>query len=165
MSAIEITRRGGFTSIFDWFTGPSSRRDEGIATVDAPWSGERADGGASACTVAVPGMMDAHALFARALRENSNQEQDWLWLSTMVTGEGELRYCLERALYINPHSEEARRELARLARHPLAPPPARWARRRPRCRPAPIATVVADGPADGGEQVSALSSRRDADAG
>jgi hypothetical protein len=93
-------------------------------------AGESAAGGGSACAADAPGAIDARALFARVLRENSNLEQDWLWLSTMVSGETELRHCLERALYINPHSVEARRELARLSRRQQAPPPARWPRRR-----------------------------------
>ena len=133
MSTIEITRRGGFASVLDWLqeslTGQYLRR--GAAVVgDAPWSGECADAAVSAHALNEPKALNAHTLFARAVREHSNLEQDWLWLSTMVTGEGELRYCLERALYINPDSSEARQELARLARRQGAPAITRW----PRCR-------------------------------
>ena len=57
-------------------------------------------------------------LFAQGVREDSNLELDWLWLFTRVASISERRYCLERALAINPHSEMARAELAKL-------PPAR----------------------------------------
>jgi hypothetical protein len=133
MSTIEITRRGGFTSALDWlregFTGRHLRRGAAVAD-DAPWSGESVGDAANALAFAGPRAIDARALFARAVREHSNLEQDWLWLSTIVTGEGELRYCLERALYINPDSAEARQELARLARRQQTPPITRWHRRR-----------------------------------
>jgi hypothetical protein len=133
MSAIEIARRGGSASLVDWLRRGlnrwPSRRGAGPAASQGLLAGERVDGLASACAADAPGALDAHALFARALSENSNLEQDWLWLSTIVASEGELRYCLERALYINPRSQEARRELARLARrHPnptVAPRPRR----------------------------------------
>lgn len=108
MSAIAIPQRGGLAAILAWLR---------TAVAGQPaLRGERADGVAGACALDRAAETDAGALFARCLREQSNLEQDWLWLSTMVTGEAELHYCLERALYINPRSEEARRELARLAR-------------------------------------------------
>jgi len=53
-------------------------------------------------------------LFAQGVRENSNLEMDWLWLYTQVISPAERRYCLERALAINPHSEIGREELAKL---------------------------------------------------
>jgi hypothetical protein len=58
----------------------------------------------------------AHAtqLFAQALHENSNLELDWLWYAANMTGDGERRYCLNRALTINPHSDLARSALAKL---------------------------------------------------
>lgn len=134
MSAIECRQRGGFTPVLDrlreGLAVPPSRRGDKAAAGDAPRVDERAGDVASACTLAGLGAIGAHALFARALRENSNLEQDWLWLSTMVDGEGELCYCLERALYVNQHSAAARRELTRLARHRPALPRARWPRRR-----------------------------------
>ncbi len=54
------------------------------------------------------------ALFAQALHENSNREMDWLWLETQVTRNVGRRYCLQRALTINPHSDIARRQLLAL---------------------------------------------------
>ena len=53
-------------------------------------------------------------LFVQAIADNVNLELEWLWLATKVTREEERRYCLERALYINPYSATARHELARL---------------------------------------------------
>jgi hypothetical protein len=53
-------------------------------------------------------------LFAQALRDDSNREMDWLWLYTQMPRVSERRYCLERALAINPRSEMARTELATL---------------------------------------------------
>ena len=54
------------------------------------------------------------ALFAQALHDDSNLELDWLWLAAQVTRTVERRYCLQRALYINPHSEIARQQLLKL---------------------------------------------------
>jgi len=54
-------------------------------------------------------------LFFEALRDDSNLEADWLWLASNVLRDHERRYCLKRALRINPHSEIARHELAKLA--------------------------------------------------
>lgn len=59
----------------------------------------------------------AAQLFARALQEDSNLERDWLWYATKMTSSAHQRYCLRRALEINPHSEAARRALAKLALH------------------------------------------------
>src|SRR5262245_25854269 len=39
-------------------------------------------------------------VFALALRDDSNQELDWLWAYMQVTREDQRRYCLERALAI-----------------------------------------------------------------
>lgn len=53
-------------------------------------------------------------LFVQALRDDSNQEMDWLWLYTQVSRTAERRYCLDRALAINPDSEMARAEYSKL---------------------------------------------------
>lgn len=55
---------------------------------------------------------EAEGLFAEALRDPSNLELDWIWLAGQVRRASERRYCLERALYINPASHAARRMLA-----------------------------------------------------
>ena len=64
----------------------------------------------------------AHAthLFAQALHENSNLELDWLWYAANMTGDVERRYCLNRALAINPQSSLARSALAKLPKHAQA---------------------------------------------
>ena len=56
----------------------------------------------------------AARLFAQALHENSNLELDWLWYATNMTRDTERRYCLKRALEINPNSEMASGALAKL---------------------------------------------------
>src|SRR5690349_24711080 len=61
----------------------------------------------------------ASALFAQAVRDNSNLELDWLWLATQATLAAEQRYCYERALYINPASVPARRALKQLPPAPV----------------------------------------------
>jgi len=48
-------------------------------------------------------------------REDSVYEMDWLWASTQVTAPEEVRYCLERALYINPDNPVTERELSKLS--------------------------------------------------
>jgi len=53
-------------------------------------------------------------LLASAVEDGSNLEMDWLWLATKVPAGNERRYCLLRALAINPASEIARRELQSL---------------------------------------------------
>jgi ABC-type antimicrobial peptide transport system ATPase subunit len=56
----------------------------------------------------------ADDVFAEALRDDSNYELDWLWAYVHVSGVARQRYCLERALAINPQSEMALRALASL---------------------------------------------------
>ena len=64
--------------------------------------------------VSTPALSTSSERFAVAVRKNSNLELDWLWLATQVTRDAERRYCLERALYINPRSDAARQALAKL---------------------------------------------------
>jgi hypothetical protein len=64
---------------------------------------------------------DANEVFARAMREDSNLELDWLWAAVQQTETERRRYCLERALAINPHSQLANRELAELAARQAMP--------------------------------------------
>jgi hypothetical protein len=60
---------------------------------------------------------DARAaqLFAQALHEDSNLELDWLWYATNMTSVAHRRYCLRRALEINPDGELAQRALSKLS--------------------------------------------------
>jgi hypothetical protein len=50
-----------------------------------------------------------------AARANSAEEMDWLLAAAIVTDAAKRRYCLERALAINPESEPARQALAKLS--------------------------------------------------
>ena len=59
----------------------------------------------------------ATQLFAQARDEDSNLELDWLWYAANMTSTAHRRYCLRRAIEINPDSEMARRQLAKLALH------------------------------------------------
>jgi hypothetical protein len=49
------------------------------------------------------------------IREDSNYEMDWLWAAEQVSATEETRYCLERALYINPDNRETQRALRKLS--------------------------------------------------
>ncbi|NTU78515.1 MAG: hypothetical protein HGA45_03790 [Chloroflexales bacterium] len=53
-------------------------------------------------------------LFDMALRAASSLELDWLWLYMQLSDRARRRYCLERALSINPQSAIARREMEML---------------------------------------------------
>lgn len=65
----------------------------------------------------------ARALLTQAVQLDPRFEVAWLWLSSTLDAPAERRYCLERALQINPASEPARRGLAQLA-EPAAVTPA-----------------------------------------
>lgn len=56
----------------------------------------------------------ASELFSQAIQEDSNLETDWLWYAGRLERDDERCYCLQRAVQINPRSQPARRELARL---------------------------------------------------
>lgn len=58
--------------------------------------------------------MRAEQLFAQAVQENSNLELDWLWCAANMSRVDQQRYCLRRALEINPDSDLAKRALAEL---------------------------------------------------
>jgi hypothetical protein len=53
----------------------------------------------------------------RAVDANSPNEVDWLLYTSMITDEAKRRYCLERALAINPGSVIAATALAKLSDH------------------------------------------------
>lgn len=84
--------------------------------------GRLADHRAGASLPCAPATMSAaqrsRMIFMRALQEDSNLEMEWLWLATQVVTVAERRYALERALAINPHSEIARADLAKLPPRP-----------------------------------------------
>ena len=52
----------------------------------------------------------------QALRDDPNVAMDWVWLFSQVPSVAEQRYCLERALAIDPDSEIARSLRAKLPR-------------------------------------------------
>ena len=54
---------------------------------------------------------EARALFVRALLADHDNERGWLWLATVATDPDEQRYCLNRALEINPESSGLRRRV------------------------------------------------------
>lgn len=70
----------------------------------------------------------ARALLGAAVRSDPQNERAWLFLAGAVTDPQQRRTCLERALAINPASEQARRGLQALAQsaeaaHAPAPQP------------------------------------------
>ncbi len=86
---------------------------QGWARLVAGWQG--LFGRAAVAPVEIPlDEATRAALFAQMLHDDSNLELDWLWLAAQVTRDVERRYCLQRALTINPHGEIARRQLLAL---------------------------------------------------
>jgi hypothetical protein len=57
---------------------------------------------------------EAYQLLSSAVQADPSNERAWLWLSGAVESDAERRYCLERALAINPASVAAQRGLAQL---------------------------------------------------
>ncbi len=64
----------------------------------------------------VPTITAYSPVFTTALQEDSTVETNWLWAATQVTHSAEYRYCLERALYINPDNDITRKALVMLDR-------------------------------------------------
>jgi len=56
----------------------------------------------------------ASPLFQQALQEDSNHILDWLWYAGQLSSEGEIRYCYERILYIDPRNQQAIQAVIRL---------------------------------------------------
>ncbi len=61
----------------------------------------------------------AGKLLAEYVREDPSSETAWLWLSICVSKVEQKRLCLNKALAINPHNEDAKKALEKLD----APPP------------------------------------------
>lgn len=70
--------------------------------------------GVDAHRIAPPATAEMSELFARAVCENSNSAMDWLYYAAQLTSPAERRYCVGRALQIDPESEVVRRELRRM---------------------------------------------------
>jgi|GEM_PF-5316256 len=60
--------------------------------------------------------LDESRLLRQAVAAKSAYEIDWLIYAALVTDRAKRRYCLERALAINPQSELAATALRRLAK-------------------------------------------------
>ena len=62
--------------------------------------------------------IEARSYFAQALRQDTHNEQAWLWLSDVVDTVGEQITCIEQVLRINPHHSLALRALQQLKSQP-----------------------------------------------
>jgi ABC-type antimicrobial peptide transport system ATPase subunit len=51
------------------------------------------------------------AVIQQALQEDSNRAMDWLWYAEHITNASEKRYCLERALHIDPKNIQAAQQI------------------------------------------------------
>jgi hypothetical protein len=49
----------------------------------------------------------ASSIIQQALHEDSNRAMDWLWYAAHISNPAEKRYCIERALYIDPNNQQA----------------------------------------------------------
>lgn len=56
----------------------------------------------------------AAGLLRQAVRLNPGHEQAWLWLSGVLDDPGDIRFCLQTALELNPANERARQGLAQI---------------------------------------------------
>jgi hypothetical protein len=54
------------------------------------------------------------------IQEDSNYEMEWLWAASQVTVPEEIRYCLERVLYINPNNRDTQYALSILVARRVA---------------------------------------------
>jgi hypothetical protein len=59
-------------------------------------------------------------LLTEVLNAEPGNETAWLWMSALMSGE-KRRFCLEKVLSINPHHQQAREQLAKLASTAPAP--------------------------------------------
>src|SRR5688572_8045828 len=68
----------------------------------------------------------AFQLLSRAAQDSSTAEQAWIWLSSVVSTDGERLFCLGNALRINPNNPHAKPAAAMLRQKgvfPSAPTP------------------------------------------
>lgn len=63
----------------------------------------------------------ARKILARLVRLDQKNETAWLWLGACVEEEDRERYCLEKALQINPENQKTRSALEKLATTPKLP--------------------------------------------
>lgn len=57
-------------------------------------------------------------LLSEIVKSDPNNETAWLWLSTCVNKTEQKKYCLSKALSINPNNQNARRALEQLESPP-----------------------------------------------
>ena len=75
-------------------------------------------------------LVSGKALLARLLQQDPNNESAWIWMSGTVEEIDQRRYCLEKALAINPGNATAQAGLLRLGfQPPNATPPTPLARK------------------------------------
>jgi len=67
-------------------------------------------------------------LLAQLLQQEPENESAWIWMSGTVDDTTQRRFCLEKALAINPDNPTALSDLANLGVQPPAPPPPPLAR-------------------------------------
>jgi hypothetical protein len=108
----------GAATLFGWITDSVGHVFGTLHEIAHAWTGGGANASAGDATPPADSAGDvdrAGALFAEAVRDNSNLEMDWLWLLARVSRTDERRWCALRLLEINPSSEAALLELRRLA--------------------------------------------------
>ena len=62
------------------------------------------------------GIVNPSSPLQGAIVEDSNHLSDWLWYADQMDSDAERRYCLERALYIDPNDREVLNALQALNR-------------------------------------------------
>lgn len=68
---------------------------------------------------------DGQQILLQIIKSEPDNEQAWLWMSVVVS-EDKRRYCIEKALSINPNNQQAKQALAKLTQveaKPTSPPP------------------------------------------
>ncbi|GAB4447194.1 MAG: hypothetical protein OHK0015_51120 [Chloroflexi bacterium OHK40] len=97
----------------------------------------------------------ARVLLTVALRANPNDARAWLWLSGTLSDPARQRYCLERALALDPGCEPARRGLAALDGVAVSDVP-----RQPSAAGATPGRPETESPASRGERAPAVAQKR-----
>lgn len=62
---------------------------------------------------------EAKRILGQVVKSNPQSFPAWLWLAGVVETEEQRRYCLEKALQLNPQNEGVRRALARIKPEPV----------------------------------------------
>jgi parallel beta-helix repeat protein len=60
-------------------------------------------------------LSSASRIFAAIINQDPGNETAWLWMAASITDREKQRYCLQRAIQINPKNERARNALAQLS--------------------------------------------------